>query len=71
MKTTYLKIVIEKLQSMKKGDEFCVKEFIQENWNSDYDNFTERSFDVYLCKARKLFLKRILKKKMHKVLRLQ
>jgi hypothetical protein len=50
-KTDYLIIELEKL---KLGESLSKKEFVKTHWHTD-DYFTRRSFDVTLCKAKKLF----------------
>lgn len=47
-------LVCEKLNILKINESFSKKEFVKLNWGS-YDYFTQRSFDVFFCKAKKLF----------------
>lgn len=72
MKTeTYLTIVKSKLETMNIGDSFSSIDFIIENWETGFNFQSSRSFDVYLCKVRKLFPEKQFRKVYRKVVRLK
>jgi hypothetical protein len=50
-KLNYLSVELEKLQL---GESLSKKEFVKTHWHTN-DYFTRRSFDVILCRAKKLF----------------
>lgn len=51
-KVTYAKKVEDKLLSLEVNEKFEVNEFLTDNWG-DWNYFIRRSFDVYVCKAKK------------------
>lgn len=48
------KKVAESIGNLEVGEYLDAYAFIVENWK-DYDYFIHRSFDVYLCQAKKQF----------------
>lgn len=57
---TKLQLVAEKLNELSVGENFSKMEFVKLNWDKN-DYFTQRSFDVALCKAKKEFPARVFK----------
>jgi len=54
IKTTKKKYVLDHITHMNIGDIFNKEEFIRILWGN-YDYFIKRSFDVFLCEAKKQF----------------
>lgn len=65
---TKFDLVCEKLNILKINDSFSKKEFVKLNWGSD-DYFSQRSFDVFFCKAKKLFEDKEFKNKNRNITR--
>jgi hypothetical protein len=57
---TKLKLVAEKLNGLSVGENFSKMEFIKLNWDKN-DYFSQRSFDVSLCNAKKQFPAKVFK----------
>ena len=57
---TKLDLVAEKLDTLGVGENFSKTEFVKLNWNEN-NYFTQRSFDVALCHAKKQFPARVFK----------
>lgn len=54
MKVTQIQKLQEALGKLEVGESINKHSYILENWER-FDYFTKRSFDVVMCRARKLF----------------